>query len=58
MKMKNTMMAVAVLLAATACAAPQADPLPSWNDGPTKASILNFVTSVTTAGSTRLRADR
>jgi hypothetical protein len=52
MKMKNTMMAVAVLLAATACAAPQADPLPSWNDGPTKASILNFVTSVTTAGST------
>ena len=28
----------------------QGDPLPSWNDGPTKQSILDFVTRVTTAG--------
>jgi hypothetical protein len=28
-----------------------ADPLPSWNDGPTKKSIVAFVTKVTTAGS-------
>ena len=28
-----------------------ADPLPSWNDGPTKQSILNFVARVTRAGS-------
>jgi hypothetical protein len=27
------------------------DPLPSWNDGPVKKSILNFVTSVTREGS-------
>jgi phosphoserine phosphatase len=27
------------------------DPLPSWNDGPTKTSIVDFVTSVTQAGS-------
>jgi hypothetical protein len=28
-----------------------ADPLPSWNDGPVKQSIIAFVTKVTTAGS-------
>ena len=27
-----------------------ADPLPSWNDGPTKAAIVDFVAAVTTAG--------
>jgi hypothetical protein len=27
------------------------DPLPSWNEGPTKQSILDFVRGVTTAGS-------
>ena len=27
------------------------DPLPSWNDGPAKQSIINFVTKVTTPGS-------
>ncbi len=27
------------------------DPLPSWNDGPNKKAILDFVTSVTTTGS-------
>ena len=28
-----------------------ADPLPSWNDGPAKTAIVEFVTKVTTAGS-------
>jgi hypothetical protein len=36
--------------AATA-AAQSTDPLPSWNDGPTKQSILSFVEKVTTPGS-------
>src|SRR5512147_3219780 len=27
-----------------------ADPLPSWNDGPTKTSIIDFVTAVTKEG--------
>ncbi|MBM4011301.1 MAG: hypothetical protein FJ286_07955 [Planctomycetes bacterium] len=33
---------------ATAPAATAADPLPSWNDGPTKRAILEFVAAVTT----------
>jgi len=28
----------------------QADPLPSWNEGPAKAAIVDFVAKVTTAG--------
>jgi haloacid dehalogenase-like hydrolase len=28
----------------------QTDPLPSWNEGPTKAAIVDFVKAVTTAG--------
>ncbi len=31
-------------------AAPAADPLPSWNDGDTKAAILTLVQKVTTPG--------
>jgi len=31
--------------------AAQTDPLPSWNDGATKQSIIDFVTKTTTAGS-------
>ncbi|MGO4670346.1 HAD family hydrolase [Bosea sp. 2RAB26] len=31
-------------------ASAQTDPLPSWNEGPTKASIIDFVTRVTTQG--------
>ena len=38
-------------LAFTANAARAADPLPSWNEGPAKQSIIAFVTKVTTAGS-------
>jgi hypothetical protein len=30
--------------------APGQAPLPSWNEGPTKQSILDFVFGVTTAG--------
>ena len=42
-----------VLLSAAAVATPsaQADPLPSWNEGPTKQSILDFVAKVTRQGS-------
>ena len=37
---------VAILIAAPAFAQ-EPDPLPSWNDGPTKQAILDFVTKVT-----------
>jgi hypothetical protein len=40
-----------VLASAFAAAAPAADPLPSWNDGKAKQSILSFVERVTTPGS-------
>jgi phosphoglycolate phosphatase-like HAD superfamily hydrolase len=40
----------ALLLAATAAAA-QEDPLPSWNNGATKAAIVDFVTATTDPGS-------
>src|SRR5262245_53784072 len=38
-------------LAMTATVSRAADALPSWNDGPAKQSIVEFVTKVTTAGS-------
>jgi phosphoglycolate phosphatase-like HAD superfamily hydrolase len=38
---------VALLVATMAAAANAADPLPSWNDGPTKQAIVSFVTRVT-----------
>ena len=34
----------------------QADPLPSWNDGPAKQAILDFVPRVDDRGRARLRA--
>ena len=40
----------AVAIAATA-AAQAADPLPSWNEGKSKQSIMDFVRRVTTVGS-------
>src|SRR5437016_5566207 len=40
----------ASLRSTSAVAQAQSDPLPSWNDGATKASILDFVASVTTQG--------
>jgi len=43
--------AFAGALALFATAAWAADPLPSWNNGPAKQSIIGFVTKVTTPGS-------
>jgi len=40
-----------VLLLATGCASTSSDPLPSWNDGPARQSIMEFVKKVTTPGS-------
>jgi hypothetical protein len=40
----------ASLRSTTAEAQAQRDPLPSWNDGATKSSILGFVARVTTQG--------
>jgi len=42
---------VCTLAFATTAARAASDPLPSWNDGPAKQSILTFVAKVTTAGS-------
>src|SRR4051794_22232071 len=42
--------AIAMALLCT-CTASAADPLPSWNEGPTKQSILDFVAKVTKEGS-------
>jgi phosphoglycolate phosphatase-like HAD superfamily hydrolase len=43
--------AVAGLLVLATLAAAQPDPLPSWNTGPIKAAIIDFVRRVTTHGS-------
>jgi len=49
---KLNLIAIALLVAlAFTTAARAADPLPSWNDGPAKQSIIAFVTKVTTPGS-------
>ena len=42
---------LAVVLALAMAAARAADPLPSWNDGPSKAAIVAFVEKVTKLGS-------
>ena len=39
------------LISGGLAAAQTADPLPSWNEGKAKQSIINFVTKVTKAGS-------
>jgi hypothetical protein len=48
----HTMLVPAVVLAFATIAAPAraADPLPSWNDGPSKKAILEFVAKVTKDG--------
>jgi hypothetical protein len=43
--------AIGSLRPLSAWAQAQPDPLPSWNDGPTKSSITNFVARVATQGS-------
>jgi len=47
---KKLLIVVVCLLLVSGCAIPR-DPLPSWNDGPNKRAILDFVVSVTTPGS-------
>ncbi|HTR79700.1 MAG TPA: HAD family hydrolase [Gemmatimonadaceae bacterium] len=44
-------LALASALALAAAGAQASDPLPSWNDGPAKRSIVTFVEKVTTPGS-------
>src|SRR5688572_28717472 len=43
--------AMALAMAWAFAVAAQTDPLPSWNDGPTKQAIVAFVTDVTREGS-------
>src|SRR6516225_2905549 len=45
--------ATTLLLFATASAFAQSDPLPSWNDGPAKQAIVNFVQTTTDKSSTK-----
>jgi phosphoserine phosphatase len=45
-----SLIALVCLLLVSGCAVKR-DPLPSWNDGPNKRAILDFVASVTTPGS-------
>jgi phosphoserine phosphatase len=49
--MKSRLTKVLLVLLLFANVALAADPLPSWNDGPAKKSIVAFVAKVTTAGS-------
>src|SRR5918994_2888166 len=49
--MKPICLAAAILIMLAAPAPAQVDPLPSWNDGPSKRSILDFVGKVTKEGS-------
>ncbi len=51
--LKQSLLAVALVctVAFTSIIARAADPLPSWNDGQAKQSIIDFVTKVTTPGS-------
>jgi hypothetical protein len=44
-------LALVCALALTTTVSLAADPLPSWNDGPAKKAIVEFVTKVTTTGS-------
>ena len=43
--------ALACMVVSITIAAPAADPLPSWSDGPTKHAIVEFVKATTTQGS-------
>ena len=51
---RKALLAVALLVTGDGvlvCGVEAADPLPSWNDGPAKHTILDFVQRVTTQGS-------
>lgn len=43
-------LAICAVLVTTGAAHAQTDPLPSWNEGPTKAAIVDFVKTVTAVG--------
>jgi hypothetical protein len=45
------LLALGAALALAGQALAQTDPLPSWNDGPAKKAILEFVQTTTTQGS-------
>lgn len=47
---RHLVLALAVTIAAVTTAYAQSDPLPSWNDGPNKRAIVDFVTRVTKEG--------
>ena len=47
---KSYVLMVGMLLVWTSVARAQSDPLPSWNDGPNKQAIVEFVASVTKDG--------
>lgn len=50
--MKRILLALALIFAsALAAVAQQSDPLPSWNDGPSKRAMVSFIQAVTTPGS-------
>ena len=55
---KSTMMMPRAFFAGVTQAHAQSDPLPSWNDGKSKQSIVEFVRRVTTKGVDRLRPAR
>jgi phosphoserine phosphatase len=46
-KSLRSVMALVAILVVSAASAAEPDPLPSWNDGPTKQAIVDFVTKVT-----------
>src|SRR5262245_45546389 len=47
---RSFVLVVVVVFAAITTAHAQADPLPSWNDGPNKRAIVDFVNRVTKEG--------
>lgn len=52
MRITTCLLLAGILAALSATAAmAQVDPLPSWNDGPTRNAIINFVSRATRAGS-------
>lgn len=46
-KLLRPVIALVALLVVVPASAQDSDPLPSWNDGPTKQAVLDFVTKVT-----------
>ena len=50
LKASKTYVLIGLLLIWSSVAQAQSDPLPSWNDGPNKKSIIEFVSSVSIEG--------